>query len=454
MARRPLRRVLQDAAAVAALIACFGVIRRLGAGYAPAVAPIADATAAVGFLFFTAYMAGRVASGIGLPKITGYLAVGTLVGPEALGALTAANLEDLAILNRLAIGVIAFLAGGELRPSMLRRRGRTIAALMAAEIGTVFAAVYLAVLLAGRWIPFIAGAPFATALVLAAVFASIATIHSPAATIAVLNEEKPHGPVSETVLGIVVAADVVVVLMVSIALAGARTAIGGGGFDASLVARILWELVGAIIAGAILGALLDLYLRQVGGYLQLVAIFLVLLGGQIADALHVEFLLFMLSAGFFVENVSQVDGEPLLRAFGQVSVPAYALFFALAGASIHLEELRMLWPVALLVVGVRAASLWAGCRIGASLAAAEPPVRRYTWLGLVSQAGVALGLVTVAARVLPEAGGAMRTLFLAMIAIHEFVGPILFRLALTRSGESHAAAVHHQPAPLTPRTHG
>lgn len=146
----------------------------------------------------------------------------------------------------------------------------------------------------------------------------------------------------------------------------------------------------------------------------------------------------MLSTGFFVENVSPVDGEPLLQAFEKVSVPAYALFFSLAGATIHLAELVALWPIALTVVGVRAAGLWGGCLAGARLANAEPEVARYTWLGLISQAGVALGLATVVAQALPEVGEGMLTLFLAMIAIHEVIGPIAFRWALVRSGEAGA----------------
>ena len=113
-----------------------------------------------------------------------------------------------------------------------------------------------------------------------------------------------------------------------------------------------------------------------------------------------------------------------------------ALFFSLAGATIHLAEIRALWPVALAVVAARALALWAGCLAGARLARAEPEVARYAWLGLISQAGVALGLATVAAEALPGVGAGMLTLFLAMIAIHEVVGPIAFRHALIRSGEA------------------
>jgi hypothetical protein len=62
-------------------------------------------------------------------------------------------------------------------------------------------------------------------------------------------------------------------------------------------------------------------------------------------------------------------------------------------------------------------------------------VAQNAWLGLVSQAGVALGLAAVAADVYPQRGAELRALFLAIIAINETVGPALFRFGLMRSGE-------------------
>ena len=70
------------------------------------------------------------------------------------------------------------------------------------------------------------------------------------------------------------------------------------------------------------------------------------------------------------------------------------------------------------------------------------------WMGLVSQAGVAIGLATVMAQAYPSRGALIRTIFLAVVAINELIGPILFRAALTRSGEIVAGAA--EPAPLQP----
>jgi hypothetical protein len=57
------------------------------------------------------------------------------------------------------------------------------------------------------------------------------------------------------------------------------------------------------------------------------------------------------------------------------------------------------------------------------------------WMGLVSQAGVTLGLTLIVAREFPDWGAAVQTLMLSLIVIHELAGPVLFRSALARAGE-------------------
>ena len=85
---------------------------------------------------------------------------------------------------------------------------------------------------------------------------------------------------------------------------------------------------------------------------------------------------------------------------------------------------------------VRAAGLWAGTRLGAKWANAEPAAGQYMWMGLISQAGVAIGLASVMASVYPERGEELKTLFLATLTVNQTLGPIMFRIALLRSGEA------------------
>jgi hypothetical protein len=57
------------------------------------------------------------------------------------------------------------------------------------------------------------------------------------------------------------------------------------------------------------------------------------------------------------------------------------------------------------------------------------------WMGMVSQAGVTLGLTLIVAGEYPTWGVTVQTLSVALIALHQLVGPVLFRAALARAGE-------------------
>ena len=156
---------------------------------------------------------------------------------------------------------------------------------------------------------------------------------------------------------------------------------------------------------------------------------------QSAMVLHLETLLVALTAGFWVENFSKADGEDLIKAIERLSLPVYALFFAAAGAKVNLEVLASLWYFALLLVVTRGFCVWLGTTLGARWARAEPVVVRHAWLGFISQAGVTLALSTIVARAFPTWGVDIQAMIIAMIAIHELIGPIGFQYALSRAGE-------------------
>jgi Kef-type K+ transport system membrane component KefB len=390
-----------------------------------------------GFLVLAAYTSGELAKLVRLPKITGYLVAGLLFGPAVMGIVTPEAVTELEPVSRLAVALIAFLAGAELRWGELKERAKTIFAMLGAEMLLSFVGIAAVLWGLQHYIPFLGNATAVQVVVLCALFASVAVVHSPAVTMALLTETRAHGPVARTTLGIVLVADVVVVLLFSTVLAVARAVVPapGGGGETISAGLIVWEIGGSLIVGGLLGGAVALYMRFVQRELLLFAIVVAFLGAEIARIAHVETLLTLLTAGFITENATKTEGRELLHAMERSAVPVFVVFFALAGASIHLGELAMMWPLALAVVGVRAAAIFTGSQLGARWSGAAPVVRDNVWLGLVSQAGVAIGLATILATAYPSRGAEMQTLILSVIAINEVAGQILFKVALARSGE-------------------
>lgn len=406
-----------------------------------------------GFLILAAYSIGELATSVGLPKIVGYLLAGVIFGPYGLAMINADGVNRLTPISNLAIALIAFLAGAELRWSEVRENGVLLLKIAGVELVLTFTAIFSALYGFQDFIPFLRDMPGECVVAFALLFSAIAIVHSPAVTMALLTETGARGPVARTTLGVVLVSDVAVVFFFSLALAFARALVPPtGAVVAPSVGLVLWEITGAILVGAILGGAVALYLRYVGKQLFFFAILVAFFGLTIAEIVHVEVLLTLLTAGFVMENVSKGErGRPLLHAMERSAAPVFVVFFALSGAKIDVAQVAQLLPLVVPIAVIRAASIWGGVQLGSRWAEAEEPVRKYAWMGLISQAGVAIGLSTIVAEAYPEQGVAVATLLLALIAINETVGPILFRRALVSSGETSAVgAVEHRADGVAP----
>ncbi|MCC6774677.1 MAG: cation:proton antiporter [Gemmatimonadaceae bacterium] len=391
-----------------------------------------------GFLIVAAEAVGGLSASIRLPKIVGFLLAGLLFGPSFLNVVDAESIAQLAPVSSLAIALIAFLAGAELRWSELKERGVLILKILSVEMSLTFVAVTGLLVAVREYVPFLHDTTFPVALVLSMMFASVAVVHSPAVTMALLTETKARGPVARTTLGVVLVSDVAVILLFSAALALARAVAPPASASATgtSLGLLFWEIFGALVVGAALGGVVAVYLRWVRRELFLFAVLIAFFGAELARVVHVETLLMLLTAGFVSENLSELErGEALRIAMERSAAPVFVVFFALAGASMEVTQILVLWPLLLPLILVRLLALWVGTNIGARWGGASPEERRYVWLGLVSQAGVAIGLATIVANLYPERGADIRTLFLATLAVNQTVGPIMFRHALSRSGE-------------------
>ncbi len=401
-----------------------------------------------GFLILAAYTVGELGAGVGLPQIVGYMVAGVLFGPQVLGTVTAGGVTRLGPVSDLAIALIAFLAGAELKWSEVREHGIGLLEILGVELTVTFVALSALVFSIRGFIPGLRAAPPLEALAFALLFASVAIIHSPAVTLALLNETGSRGPVARTSLGIVLLADVAVVILFSAVLAFVRHVAPPAGSEGGVsLAAVTWEIGGALLLGAAIGVAIAAYMRFVGGELVLFAVLVAFFGVEIARLAHVELLLTLLAAGFTAENLSE-RGEALRAATNRSAAPVFVVFFALAGARIDLDGMAPLLPLVVPIALVRAGAIWSGVRLGARWAGASEAERRHVWMGLVSQAGVAVGLAGVIVQAYPQRGSYLAGLVLALIALNQTFGPILFRRALTAElradsvpSEGHAGAL-------------
>ncbi len=392
---------------------------------------------AFGYVLLTAFFAGRLFKKLKLPRLTGYIAAGIVVGPSVLGLVSESMTEQLRIVNGVAIALIALTAGNELDLRAFRPLLKSIGWItLCAVVGT---ALLLAVVVffTRDLLPFMSLMNMQESIAVSLVLGSVMAAQSPAVVVALRDEMDADGPVTRTVLGVVVIADLVVILLFAATSSVAKSIFGAPGDVLDTLGALAWELLGSLVAGAIAGLLISVYLRKVqaGGALFVLTVAFVM--AEVGTRIHFDPLLLALAAGMFIRNVS-TTGDRLHHVIDAASLPVYVVFFAVAGATIHLDVLLVVGIPAALYVSVRAFGLLAGSRVGAGVAGAPREVQRWAGFGLLPQAGLALALSLLFANTFPEFGSEAAALTLGVVAINEILAPAIYRLALVRSGEAGA----------------
>jgi Kef-type K+ transport system membrane component KefB len=422
---------------VQALALCIVFLMVLGAALtAPQTERALPTITAIGFLLLGGTLLSELLGTIGLPHLSGYLLAGIIGGPHVLHLVDHATVERLSPINTLALALIALGGGAELRVLTLREVGRSVGYALLLQSAVGMLVMSGAFLLISHFIPFTHGLTWPGLISVSLLWGTLAVSRSPSACLGVLSQTRAKGPLASCSLAHIMASDVLVVVLMACVIVAVRPLMSEGGSVSMNDLRDLGhEILGSVAVGTTLGLMLAAYQRLVGGSLTLLLFALGFGFTEFMRYIHIDPLLSFMTAGFVVQNLS-LQGDKLLHAVDQTSSLVFTVFFATAGAHLDIPLLRKLWPVALALCSARAGVVVLTSRWSSKLSGDPAVVRRWGWSPLISQAGLTLGLSVVIARAFPEFGEGFRSLAIAAVALNEMVGPVLFKLALDRSGES------------------
>jgi trehalose-6-phosphate synthase/Kef-type K+ transport system membrane component KefB len=410
----------------------------------PDISPASGTALALGFTLLGASIVGDLLRRVQLPRLTGYLLFGLVAGPYLGNVITQPMAAQLQVISGMATAFIALIAGLTLNLERLGRRLADIGRLTATILGVAMAGAVAVVWVAWPWLPIAPDASgwarFAMVILLTIILISF----SPTMTAAVTTETAARSRLSETVLAVVVLADIAALILFSVSTQFARVALGGAAEEGNLLARFAWEIGGAIAFGVLVGAAVALYLRYIGREMTLVVLAACALLSQVGTTQQFEPLLAAMAAGLVIENLSIAQGDALKSAIQRAAPPVLVVFFVAIGASLRLDTLGAVGIAAFAMAALRLGLIKAGVAVGARRAAIDDDTRKYMWTGLISQAGITLGFAAVVAREFGEWGMNLQVLVVALIAIHELLGPLLFRRGLLRAGARQALV----PRPL------
>lgn len=409
------------------------------------------AIAGLGLLFMAGALISEIVEVIGLPHLTGYLLAGMVVGPHLLGLIDHGSVVQLGAVNQLALALIALASGAELRFAAIRRDAKSLAWAHLFQMIAVITIVGLTFFALRRFIPFLDGLPLATVATIALLWGILAATRSPSAFLALMAQYKPKGPLTDTTTNFIMSSDVLIIVLLAVAMPLAQVAMDGNvSVNAALVSAGI-KLVESTTLGALLGLILIGYLRFSGHNLLFVLLLLGLPTSALLKHLDLNPLLTFMIAGFLVQNFSP-NGERLLRSIEGTAEIVFVVFFATAGAHLDLPGFAGVWPVALIFVAIRIAVTIGAARAASRVAGDAPDIKRWGWSGLISQAGLALGIALILAQQFPQFGTGFATLAIGVVGLNEILGPVFFKIALDRTGESqkrrhaHAAAVGQHPS--------
>lgn len=368
-------------------------------------------------------LGGKLARRIRLPKVTGYLLTGILIGPSMLNLISTNVVENLSLINDIALGLIMFAIGGVFEIHHIRSVGKKALWLTVGQSAGAVLFTTLGLVVVGLdWFP-------------AILLGTIGIATAPAATLLVVREFEARGDFTDTLITIVATSNIVCILGFELVFSLGQIREGTSLLWA--VVSPLYELGGSLVIGFSIGYIISKWEQHVEDQAELLMIIVagVMLVIGLATTLNLQPLFAALIMGAVTTNLSLMHRLVYIE-LRQVEQPLYIAFFVLAGASLHLELLPALGLAGVVYLISRVAGKIAGIYTISRWRNLSSAVRDFLGLGMVVQAGVAIGLINIVNSADRELGNIISPIILATIIIYETVGPPIIRFVLFKVGEA------------------
>jgi Kef-type K+ transport system membrane component KefB len=394
-------------------------------------------TLLVGIILLISYLFANIVKKVRLPKLTGYMFIGIIIGPIGLKYINTDIMTQLDFLENLALAFIAINAGGELDFKQYRSFRKSIFFILIFQILIVFIGIILLLLLLSNFIPFFSNFNKDMIYGFAILFAGAAVSKSPATTIGIITETDAKGRNTDIVLAVTLLKSIILVAFFPIILAWSKIYLIEYDYNSMIIIKeITLQIFGSIGMGIVIGILIIWYLKKVKIEMNIFLFCVAITISELTQIFGIEILLTSIIAGIIVRNFS-LQGKTLIAEIEIFSLPLYIIFFCLAGANLHLDVLTTSLVFTLTLIVFRLLMIYLGTYIGASIAKENQMVKHHSWMAYVGQAGIALGLGVIIKQNIPgQIGQTFLTILIATVVINELLGPILFKHFLVKAKET------------------
>ena len=197
----------------------------------------------LGIVIIGGYAGGKLSNRFKFPAVIGYLLMGLILGPSLLNILKLEQIGRMDLISDIALGIVAFTIGSELRIGILKRLGRGILTVILLESFFAFFVVFFLTYF------------FTHKIYLALLLGAMAPASAPAGTIVVLQEYKAKGPLTNALLMVVGLDDAFAIIIYTFAACLAKIFISQQHvYLQEAIGTPIREVIGALILGGVLGA--------------------------------------------------------------------------------------------------------------------------------------------------------------------------------------------------------
>jgi len=406
-------------------------------------------TIVIGIIIILGYFVGRSLQRFRLPVIIGYMITGVVLGPSFLNIASCGMQTQLPFVTRLTLACVALKIGLELNLRDLKEFGFSIILIILSESFFAFLLVF------GALYAFTGNLP------LSLMFGAVAPASAPAGTVAVIQEYHAKGKLTKALYAVVGFDDGLAIIIFGFVITFVRylldTEVGVVFTGYRQMILVPFEELGmSLVVGVGLAGVLSLLLRKISSQRDMLILVLgfVLVVNSIATAMHISTILTNMIIGLVIANTQRTDIKNHIEAPLEDIMPLlFIMFFVLAGTSLEVGKMASLTGVSIVYIIGRTVGLMGGAWFGATVGRADQVIRKYLGFGILSQAGVAIGLSLVASHELKGLGKSMGVIngvamsngdyitgmVLATVTVttifFAFFGPLFTKMALNKAGE-------------------
>jgi len=392
----------------------------------------------IGLIFVLGAFLKWVCQKLKILNVVGYLILGLIIGPEILGIIDYSFIKDSHIVTDMSLALISVLVGANLKYNLIKEFWKQIVFV------SIFEALFTFIFIASSfYILFdFLNLDFADdhRLTIAILFGGLSTATAPATVLAIIHELKAQGKFSSFLLGVVAFDNAISLILFSFVIIFTNTLIGSSELSFSTMLNVfpvIFYSIGIGIWGALASEVIDRVFKENRSVKTTSTLGMIFIVYSLSSQWNLEPLLASLVMGVVMANISNEFYLVKEEFDHHLKDIIFLLFFAISAMHLNLSFLFSMPFIIILYVIFRIVGKVTGVWFGAKITGADKNIQNYLGIALFPQAGIAIGL---ALSLQTEPGlefiaPIILNVIIATTMVHEFIGPLLTKYVLKKSGE-------------------